>query len=170
MPAHERSPRKAKDAQPYKDDEDDGHIYVCITKDGAKHEIEALTARHANMIAERRYGYANIAVPPQESLRSPTKDAAPFTENRQLTDLAEKVQRMWLAAPNTREGIDDVKVKMREAIKAAGTTPEQLAVYVTKMATASGRRVNVNHIKNLARDAKDALPVDCGGDAYTLSV
>lgn len=79
-------------------------------------------------------------------------DAAQFVENRQLTDLAEKVQRMWLAAPNTYESLAAAaKVKMREAISAAGTTPEKLADYVTKMATANRRRVNVNHLRNLNR-------------------
>jgi hypothetical protein len=51
---------KAKDlALP---DDDECAIYTCITKDGVKHEIEAFTAKHANSIAEKRYGYANISV------------------------------------------------------------------------------------------------------------
>ena len=77
------------------------------------------------------------------------KDKAPFTEDRKLTDLAEKVQRMYLAAPNTYDGIAAVKEKMRKEIAAAGITPGHLAQYITKMSTHLGRRSNVNHIKNL---------------------
>jgi hypothetical protein len=90
-------------------------------------------------------------------LRRFVKDAAPFKMDASLTNLAEKVQLIWRAAPNTQEGIDAAKVKMRATIQAAGATPERLAQYVTKMATSMGRRVNVNHIKNLARDFKSVL-------------
>lgn len=61
---------RAKDVEPV-----GAKKYVCITKDGKRHDIEAENARQANLIAERRFGYDNISVPPQESLRA--KDAQP---------------------------------------------------------------------------------------------
>jgi hypothetical protein len=51
-------------------DDDEPNIYFCVTKDGVRHDIEALTAHHANLIAEKRYGHANIAIAPQASLKS----------------------------------------------------------------------------------------------------
>ena len=84
---------KAKDlALP---DDDEGAIYTCITKDGVKHEIEALTARHANLIAEKRYGYANISVCPQESLKKRATDSprkAPARLHRALDAVMDRVK------------------------------------------------------------------------------
>jgi hypothetical protein len=84
---------KAKDlALP---DDDEGAIYTCITKDGVKHEIEALTARHANSIAEKRYGYANISVCPQESLKKRATDSprkAPARLHRALDAVMDRVK------------------------------------------------------------------------------
>ena len=84
---------------------DDGYIYTCITKDGTRHDIEALTAHHANSIAEKRYGYANIAVAPQESLRKPAKDAvAPIPLGR-AKDIAN----------DPRTQLDSRRAELREA-------------------------------------------------------
>ena len=84
---------KAKDlALP---DDDEGAIYTCITKDGVKHEIEAFTAKHANSIAEKRYGYANISVCPQESLKKRATDSprkAPARLHRALDAVMDRVK------------------------------------------------------------------------------
>lgn len=78
----------------------------------------------------------------------PVNDA--FAPNPALTSLAEKAGNLWRSAPNTREGLDAAKMKVSELCKGAGVTPKALADYITKMATANGRRVNVNWLKNMS--------------------
>ena len=43
-------------------------LYTCITVDAKRYDIVALNAISANSIAEKRFGYANICVAPQESM------------------------------------------------------------------------------------------------------
>ena len=57
--------------------DDEWPVYLCITKDGKKHTIQAQNARMANTIAEQKFGYANISVAPQESLRSKDSRSPP---------------------------------------------------------------------------------------------
>lgn len=47
------------------------YIYTAILKNGQKENFKATNAHKANMEAEKKHGYANISVAPQESLRKP---------------------------------------------------------------------------------------------------
>ena len=56
--------KQATDAEPE-------YIYTAILKNGQKEDFKSTSAHRANMEAEKKHGYANISVAPQESIRKP---------------------------------------------------------------------------------------------------
>jgi len=150
--------------EPVDEDEDAGWVYTCITKDGARHEIEALTAKHANAIAEKRYGYANIAVSPQESLKRRATDAeSPHTrENleayiRRCEARLKETASPWMKA-EVRKGIELAK----KELAAMGTARDARRARVHRALDAvmdgvtSRRGLSYDHPRILAIRAKIA--------------
>ena len=69
-----------------------------------------------------------------------------------MTRLAEQSGAIWRNAPNTVEGIAAAKAAVLELTRVDGTTPQELAQFITKAATGLGKRVNVNWLKNIGME------------------
>jgi hypothetical protein len=153
---------------------DPRYTYTCITIDGQKHEIQATTARQANSIAEAKFGYANISVAPQESLRAPAKDSshrgAPARLHRALDAVLDSAKD-GVTRENDPHGLTAMQAKVSELKEKCTSTYEAFNTSPTKQnrlrwqAATSALKSLEAAIREEKRYptsyGKDRVPADC---------